>query len=256
MPTRDGYQEGIPAWVDLATTDVDAAKHFYAGLFGWEYQDPEDRSIPYWMAMRHGRMAAGIGPTQEGVSFSVWSTYFAVDDADATVEKIRNAGGQVVAAPMDILDSGRMAIAADPTGAVFGVWQSREHKGAGIVNEHGSLNWNELTSDDLDTALRFYKAVFGHETETSPGVSGPYTVLSVGGRGVAGAMQPPTEDIPNNWGVYFAVDDATEALDATLASGGRHVYGPMEKEDVGIFVGIVDPTGAMSTLIQLAHEMD
>lgn len=256
MPTRDGYAEGVPCWVDLATTDVEAATNFYAKLFGWRFEEPASDSVPYWMAYRRDLAAAGVGPTQDGRPFSVWSTYFAVDDADTTTGRIENAGGQIVMGPLQVLDAGRMTIAADPTGAAFGIWQSGQHKGASIVNEHGALNWNELQTDDVDMALTFYEAVFGYTHRVTEGTGGPYILLSVGDREIAGVMAPPAPDIPNNWGVYFAVDDAAAARRTAQEAGGSALTDTVEVPDVGTFAVLADPTGAVFTVIQLAMEID
>lgn len=256
MPTRDGYPEGVPCWVDLATTDVETATAFYATLFGWRWEEPESDTAPYWMAYQKDLPVAGAGPAPEGQPFNAWTTYIAVDDADTTAERIAAAGGRLAVGPMDVLDAGRLAIASDPTGAVFGVWESGEHKGAALVNEHGSLNWNELQTDAVDEAVSFYQKVFGHGRENSEGATRPYTLLSVEGREIAGVMTPPAPDIPNSWGVYFAIDDAEWAAATAEENGASILYGPVEAEGVGIFVGISDPTGASSSLIQLANEID
>jgi predicted enzyme related to lactoylglutathione lyase len=256
VPTREGYPEGIPCWVDLATTDVDSAKTFYESIFGWEIQEPQSEEVPYWMALKNGLPAAGIGPAPEGQPYSAWTSYLAVDDADATAATIREAGGQMITEPMDVLDAGRLAIAADPTGAVFGIWQSGEHKGAGIVNEHGALNWNELQTTDVDGAVSFYESVFGYTHRTVEGGTGPYTVLAVGDRDVAGVMTPPADDVPNNWSVYFAVDDATEARQRAQDAGGSAITETMDIPDVGTLVVLADPTGAAFVVIQLAMEID
>ena len=253
MPTRDGYDEGVPSWVDLATPDVEGAKKFYGDLFGWEFSQEETESTPYTMATRNGLSAAGIGqlPDDAGMP-SVWSTYFAVENADATASKITENGGALVMGPMDVMDAGRMAFASDPTGAVFGIWEARDHFGAQIVNEHGSLNWNELTSNDLETALGFYGDVLGHTHETTEGANGPYTALKADDKWIAGAMAPPMPEIPNHWGVYFAVDDAEAAAESVSAGGGTKVFGPFDIPEVGIITGFADPWGAHFTTIQLA----
>lgn len=256
MPTRDGYAEGIPCWVDLATTDVETALAFYPTLFGWRFEGPADDEIPYWIAYQKDLTAAGVGPAREGQPFSVWTTYIAVDNADTTADKIVAAGGRLLTEAMDVVDAGRMAMASDPTGAVFGIWQSKANKGAQIVNEHGALNWNELQTTDVDAALTFYEAVFGYKHRTTDGTGGPYTLLSVGDREVAGVMAPPSPDIPNNWGVYFAVDNAAAARQTTKRTGGSAVTETMDVPDVGTFAVLADPTGAYFTVIQLAMEID
>lgn len=256
MPNRDRYDQGVPSWADLATPDFEGAKRFYSALFGWDCQDQEPDAGPYALAMQRGEPAAGIYQAQ-GDMASVWTTYIAVDDADSTAEKITEAGGRILMEPYDVTDSGRMAIASDPSGAIFGIWQARNFPGAAVVNEHGALNWNELTTDDIAGGLDFYRQVFGYETETSQTPSGrDYHMLKVGGRGIAGAMEPPRPEIPNNWGVYFAVDDVAKAEQVAKENGGSVVYGPMESPGVGTFVGIADPYGAHLTLIQLAGPVD
>ncbi len=255
MPTRDGYAEGIPSWIDLATPDLEGAKSFYGELFGWEFEDTGSDMGPYTMVSQKGLVAAGIGIAPEGQP-SVWSTYFAVDDADATATKIEDAGGSMMMECSDIPGAGRLAFATDPTGAAFGIWQAGEHFGAAIVNEHGSLNWNELTSDDLESALPFYEKVFGHAIRKTENPTGDYTLLSINDTEIAGAMAPPVPNIPNNWGIYFAVDDTQKAIDTALANGGSKTYGPMDIPDVGIIAGLQDPYGAFFTVIQLASPID
>lgn len=257
MPTRDGYAEGIPSWTDLSTTDVAGAKEFYTTLFGWEYREEETDSAPYSMATKKGLSAAGIGELQTEGHPPVWSTYFAVSNADATAAKVKDAGGRVLLEPFDVTDAGRMAIVSDPTGAVFGIWQAGNHFGAAIVNEHGALNWNELLTDDTEKALAFYQEVFGHEIEVSTSLTGSdYFLIKVGDRGVAGAMAKPMAEIPNHWGVYFAVDDVAKTIVQATENGGSLVHGPQEIPEVGTFAGLVDPYGSNFTVIQLASEVD
>lgn len=246
----------MPSWADLASPDLRGAEAFYNELFGWDYYNGGTDEMPYTMATRNGLAAAGIGPLMDPNAPPVWSTYFAVDNADATVEKIVANGGTLVMDAADAFNFGRLAFASDPTGAVFGIWEAKDHIGAGIVNEHGALNWNELQSDDLDAALPFYGSVFGHTFETAQMPGGPYTSISVGDRVIAGAMPKPAPEIPNNWGVYFAVDDAAAAIETATSSGGGTTFGPMEVPNVGAFAGLIDPYGAHFTVIQLASPVD
>lgn len=257
MPTRDGYREGIPCWVDLSTHDVTGATAFYTALFGWEFVEAGPEGMPYWMAMQKGLPAAGVGAAADGGQPVAWTSYFAVEDAAATAERVEAAGGQVMVGPDRVMDQGAMAICMDPTGAVFGIWEADSHFGAAIVNEHGALNWNELTTDDMDTAIPFYEAVFGHRSErTQTGSGRPYTTLSVGERAIAGAMGPPVPEIPNHWGIYFAVDDIADARQRAESNGATLVFDLMEVPDVGTFLGIKHPAGGTITLIQLASPID
>ena len=167
MPERDGYIAGVPCWIDTTQPDPDAAASFYTGLFGWEFENamPAGEPAKYLIARIRGGDVAAISSQWEGAPpEAVWNTYIWVDDADESAAKAREAGGSSVSEPVDVAEAGRMAVLADPEGAVFSVWQAREHKGARVVNEHGALNFNILKTGDLEIAKRFYGAVFGWTT--------------------------------------------------------------------------------------------
>ena len=256
MPTRDGYLQGIPCWVDLATTDLDRASAFYGSLFDWELEPSVDGS-GYYMAMREGMPAAGVAKLTEPGMSPVWSTYFAADDADNICSRIGEAGGQVTKGPDDVEGLGRLAFAKDVTGADFGIWQARARFGAAIVNEHGGLNWNELVTDEPESAISFYSHVFGHTAKTAKTPGGrEYYMLEVGDREVAGVIKPRKPGGQSEWTVYFAVDDADEATRVARSGGGEVHFGPISQPGVGTFVGLSDPVGADFTVIQLEAEID
>jgi len=172
MPERDGYIPGVPCWVDTSQPNPGAAAAFYHDLFDWELEDvmPPDSPAKYFMARLHGGDVAAIGPLPEGAPpMATWNTYIWVVSADETAAKVREAGGRTLTEPFDVMDAGRMAVFADPEGAVFSVWQAGTHKGARIVNEAGSLNFNGLNTRDIETAKRFYGSVFGWRTLTIGG---------------------------------------------------------------------------------------
>ena len=147
MVTRDtAWPAGTPCWVDLGAGDTAQAAAFYSGVFGWTVQPGMPEAGNYSMCEVGGQAVAGIGQKMSAEMPTVWTTYLASDDVDATVERVRAAGGQVVMEPMDVMEAGRMAIATDPGGAAFGIWQSGLHTGAGRANEPGSLIWNENMS--------------------------------------------------------------------------------------------------------------
>ena len=167
LPERDGYIAGVPCWVDTSQPDPDAASQFYGGLFGWEFEEAMPAGAPgrYVIArLRGGDVAAVSSPPEGAPAQAFWNTYIWVEDADEAAAKARAAGGSVVSEPFDVLDAGRMAVLADPEGAVLCVWQAREHRGARIVNEPGALNFNVLNTRDPGAAKRFYGAVFGWTT--------------------------------------------------------------------------------------------
>jgi predicted enzyme related to lactoylglutathione lyase len=155
MLERDGYIHGVPCWIDTTQPDPEAATRFYGGIFGWEFEDvmPPDAPGRYFSARLHGGEVAAISSQQEGAPpQAVWNTYIWVDSADQTAAKVWAAGGQVLSEPFDVMDAGRMAVCSDPEGAVFSLWEAKRHKGARIVNEHGTLNFNTLGTRDIAAA--------------------------------------------------------------------------------------------------------
>src|SRR6478735_5864461 len=195
MPERTSYTQGTPNWVDLATSDQAAAKAFYAGLFGWTYDDQpmgaEGEGQVYSMAMLGGHQVAAISPQPAEMAAAgappMWNTYLAVDSVDDATARVEAAGGKVAMAPFDVMDAGRMSFVMDPSGAPVALWQANQHIGATLVNEPGTLNWNELISSDSGAAA-FYSAVLGLTTNTMDMGTGPYTTFEVGGQPVGGTM--------------------------------------------------------------------
>lgn len=257
MPTRDHYDAGIPSWTDLSTPDVDAAKTFYTQLFGWETEDihGEDGDLIYTMFRRDGRAVAGVGgQTEESAGApATWTTYVATDDADATAKRVTAAGGSVLVEPMDVMESGRMAIFQDPAGAVVATWQARRHIGAELVNEAGGPSWNELLTGDREGAKRFYGEVFDWAFEDMEMPTGPYTVAQVGDGPVAGVMDRPQEmpdDIPDHWLSYFAVEDTDAVVAAAAEAGATVLLEPTTVEGVGRIATLADPQGAPFSVMQ------
>jgi hypothetical protein len=250
------YEHGVPSWIDLSTPDPVRAKAFYAGLFGWEIFDGPPEAGGYAMAYLRDRAVCGIGP-QMNPGPPAWSTYVNVDDADAVAAAVAANGGQVFVPPMDVLDVGRMAVFADPAGAVFGVWQARSHTGAGIVNEPGTLCWNELVTRDVAGAEAFYGAVFGWGHETSGNGPGAYTEWKLAGRSIGGMMRKPATmpaEVPPHWMVYFAVADADATVARITELGGTVFMGPMAIEP-GRFAVASDPTGAVFSILEFTASM-
>jgi len=257
MPQRTSYAQGTPCWVDLQTTDQDAARSFYADLFGWKYDDqPMGEGLVYSQAIvNDGVVAAIAAQSPELVAAGAppaWNTYLAVDDVDATTAAVPAAGGQVGMGPFDVFGAGRMSFVLDPAGAAVGLWQAGQHIGATVVNEHGALIWNELTVPDLAAATGFYEQVLGVGVETQDYGSGQsYTTFKVGDRSVAGAIPPMMEGVPPHWHVYFGVDDVAESAARVTALGGTVLSGPMDTP-VGPMATVRDPQGAVFSLFATA----
>jgi len=260
MTEMTEYTAGTPSWVDLGTPDIEASASFYGDLFGWEIPESPlaGQTGGYRTATSAGRSVAGVMPLMAEGQPPAWSTYVSVDDAEATSARVQEAGGTVMAPPMDVLDLGRMAVFADPQGAVFGIWQPGTMKGAQLVNEPVSLCWNELNTRDPEASKAFYEAVFGWSPQVSEVATEGYVTFhrdESDEGGVAGMLdmrgQVPDE-VPPHWMVYFAVEDA----DATIAKAGElgagTAVGPIDIP-IGRFAVLRDPHGAHFAVISLAR---
>lgn len=250
----DSYEPGTPSWVDLGSPDPDAAADFYSGLFGWTVAEPGADAGGYRMATLHDRPVAGLGPQQQPDIPPYWTTYVSVSDADAVTKGVRAAGGEVFLEPMDVFDFGRMAVFADSVGAPFAVWQPRAHIGAGLVNEPGTLCWNELTTRDPAAAKAFYPAVFGWSTTDQQMGPATYTEWKLGDRTVAGMM--PMDDnwpseVPSHWMAYFAVADTDASATRAQELGGTISVPPTDIPP-GRFAVLNDPHGAVFSIITMS----
>jgi len=257
MVTRDtAWPTGTPCWVDLGVTDIPTAQEFYGGLFGWDIQDTGPESGGYRMCEIDGQPVAGIGPKMDPNMPTFWTTYLATEDADATAAKIKAAGGQVIVEPFDVMDVGRMAIAMDPGGAAFGIWQAKLHTGIRLANEPGSLIWSENMSRNYEANKAFYNTVFGYSYGDIGAEGMNYATLdldgrSVGGIGEIGAEMPA--EMPANWGTYFAVDD-TDAAVAKVTELGGSVVAPAWDSPYGRMAVVSDNQGAVFSLMSSAPE--
>jgi uncharacterized protein len=274
---RDGYPPGVPSWIDTSQPDPDGAVRFYGGLFGWEFEDrmPPDAPGHYFIARLHDRDVAGVGSQMEGSPpITAWNTYIAVDSADDAATKVTAGGGTTLVEPFDVLDAGRMALFSDPSGAVFSVWQAKEHTGAQLVNEAGTWNFSDLNTRDVDAAASFYGAVFGWVLETFDAGGIEFMMLRLPGYGdfleqrdpelrarqeeigappgfedvVAGVapMSPDKvpADVPPHWSVTFSVDDADACADRATDLGASVVVPPFDAGPTRVSV-LSDPQGAV-----------
>jgi uncharacterized protein len=257
MSVRTSYAQGTPNWVDLQTTDQAAAKAFYAGLFGWTYDDqPMGEGAVYSMAKLGDEYAAAIAPQSPELQAAgappMWNTYIAVDSVDDAVTRVEAAGGQVAMPPFDVMDAGRMAFVLDPSGAAVALWQANQHIGATLVNETGTLTWNELITTD-PAAAKFYEQVLGVTTSTMDMGTGEYTLFHAGDQMVGGSTPPPMEGVPNHWHVYFAVDDADATAARATELGGSVMVAPFDTP-VGRMAVLTDPQGAVFSIIKPAPQ--
>ena len=256
MVTRDtAWGDGTPCWVDLGVADIAKAGAFYANLFGWEVHQGPPEVGGYALCLKDGRLVAGIGPKMGPPGErSAWTTYLAASNADETAGKIKASGGHVLVEPMDVMDQGRMAMATDPGGAAFGLWQARQHTGVQLANEPGSLTWNENLSRDFDGNKAFYHAVFGYEYGDIGDFR--YATLKAGGSEVGGIGELDSSlpaEVQAHWSVYFAVAD-TDASVATVTGLGGTTVRPAWDSPYGRIAVVADDHGAVFSLISAPAE--
>jgi uncharacterized protein len=251
MGERTQYAPGTFCWTDLSTTDQDAAKAFYGGLFGWQAEDmPVDENVAYSMMRLDGRDVAAIAPQpppqREAGAPPAWNSYVSVASADAA-ERARELGATVAAGPFDVMEAGRMAAIQDPQGAFFMAWEPRRHFGAALVNAPGALSWNELASPDLDAAAAFYRELFGWTITPFEGSPEPYLTIRNGEPNNGGMREPSPPDTPPHWLVYFATEEIEAALARVGELGGATVAGPIDIAMARIGI-VADPQGAAFAL--------
>ncbi|UQI43393.1 VOC family protein [Streptomyces sp. HU2014] len=259
MPDVTGpYPPGTPCWVDLMVPDQQAALDFYRDLFGWQGEAGPPETGGYAICAKDGKPVAGImtamnpdGSTPDPAPPSVWTTYLATDDLDATERQITGNGGKLMMHGTDVLTLGRMAVAEDPTGAVFGLWQAKDFTGAKVVNEPGSFIWNELNTNDTATASGFYATALGLKAAPMDGAPG-YFSLTAGDRTVGGmqalGVLPAPPDGPSHWLTYFSVDDTDSTVDAVIRAGGSVIKPPFDMV-AGRMAVVQDPQGGAFALI-------
>ncbi|HEX3690723.1 MAG TPA: VOC family protein [Solirubrobacteraceae bacterium] len=244
MSRRDEYPAGVPCFVDTLTADLDAAKTFYRGIFGWEFAGPGpmpgDPPGEYFVARVQGDDVAGVGtmPAQGGGEIPpAWNTHVAVDGADEAAARARAAGGSVLVEPFDAPPAGRMAVITDPAGGVLTVWEAGDRAGAARVNEHSAWAMSLLTTPDPGGATAFYRELFGWEAEAF----GPFWVFRLPGYVGGEAQQPVPRDVvaamtasdqspptPAAWSVDFWIADADAAAAAAPGLGGSVVAEPFD----------------------------
>lgn len=246
------WPAGAPCWLDLVSTDLDGAKAFYSGLFGWEYDAGDPQYGGYSLASMGGAPVAGLAPARDG-SPPAWTLYLASDDVAATQAAITAAGGQVLMDVMTIGPMGSMTMGADPSGATFGIWQAGLHVGTQVYNEPGGLAWEDLRSTDPDAARDFYAAVLGWTYQPLPMAGPDYSTVHLGDGppvgGLGGMMG--MDSVGSHWIVYLAVVDVDDAVAYCAASGGTVLSPPFDTE-FGRMAALSDPYGATFWIIQLA----
>jgi len=250
------YAPGTPCWVSLMVHGMAATQEFYGELFGWEFQPGPLHLGAYARAQLDGQEVAGIGQLSADRRLSVaWTPYLASDDVDLTAETVRHCGGTVGVGPLVAGEAGRLAIASDPSGAVFGVWQATTLLGADISGVPGTLAWNELITRDSVGVATFYERVFGYEKEAVVSAGLDYLTLRVEGRPVAG-IHGVGDTLPRDrgahWMTYFEVSDVDAAAAHVIDLGG-HVIEPVHEGPHGRVATVADPEGAVFSVVRTSR---
>lgn len=252
MQTVTKYPNHTFSWLDMHSTDPDASKAFYCGLFDWTFVDePIPGGSIYTMFQLNGHDVAAmraISDEQKADGHpSYWSSYISCDDIDATVERAKKAGAQILMPVFDVMDAGRMTMMRAPGEEFVALWEAKNHIGAKVCNIPGSLIWNELMTRDVEKSTAFYVEALGWEASENDG----YTFFTNNGRGAAGMMPigDTMEGVPPHWGVYFAVENMDESIAKLRELGGRSLMPPFPSS-AGIIAPCIDPQGASFTMIQ------
>ena len=249
------YEPGTFSWVDYSTKDLEGAKAFYGELFDWSFVEVPTPDEPYIVAQIDGKEVAGLMrlTTEQAGASPYWSSYVTVEDASATAARIKDLGGRVLVEPSDATEAGRMAVVADPRGAVFCLWQPGKAIGAVLVNEPNTFCWNELYTDDLDAAEQFYTRLFGWNSKHAIASNNAKLVELYNGERPAATMmeiQPEWGPMPPVWGVYFAVEDCDAAVKRAKELGAKVASEPRDIPP-GRFAVLQDPRGGTFMVIRL-----
>lgn len=259
MPLREQYSQGEFCWVDLNSLEMGSAAQFYGQLFGWDKSDFDTQGGPPYAAWTQGgRLLGGLGQMSDEMKAQgmrpTWNGYIRVDDAAATEQRAVALGAQVIAPTMSVMNAGRMAFLADPTGAVFAIWQPQQQHGAQVWGEDNAPCWCELATRDIEQARAFYESLVGWQCADFPGTPTKYYVAHVSPTQMTGGMMQMTAewgDMPAHWSVYFQVANVDDSCARCAALGGQVCVPPFDA-GVGRIAGCTDPQGAFFYLIKLA----
>ena len=263
MSERDGFQDGVPCWVESLQPDPGAGVAFYEGLFGWEFEGSGpidgDPSREYFVARLRGRDVAGVAPTPPGFDFpsSSWVTQVQADDVEATAARAEQAGGSILAGPMDFGSIGKLIVVADPQGGTLALWQPGVRRGAEIVNEPNAWAMSALTTPDPEAAAGFYGEVFGWTTESFGEGPGAITLFRLPGFHGGEPEQPVSREVVAtmmageeeraSWTPDFWVDDVDTSIAEARKLGGEAPAGAFDTP-VGRMAAMTDPQGGTFTI--------
>jgi len=254
MAKIESYIPGSFCWAELATSDPESAKKFYTAMFGWTVNDLPVPGGVYTIFLSDGNEAAAVYGARPGVP-NHWGVYFSVANADQSAARVEPLGGKTVAPPFDVMEAGRMAVAQDPQGAHFSVWQANRHIGARHGGPLNNVCWPELATTDAVAAAAFYGGMFGWTTKPATGLeSAEYVEWLNGGKSMGGLMPMRGDQwkgVPPHWMVYVSVADCDERAAKARELGGTVCVPPTDIPNVGRFSVVTDQQGAVFSLIHL-----
>ena len=259
MKPSPELQAGTFCWVELGTTNATSAKKFYGGLFGWSMNDvPMGPDSFYTMVQAGGKDVGALYQLgQEQGSQGIpphWLSYISAKKVDDSAAKAQSLGGKVLKPPFDVFDAGRMAVLQDPSGATFALWQAKKHAGAGHISQSGGLCWNELATNNVDAAGKFYTKLFGWGSKVQQMGPMAYTIFMQDSRQVSGmfAMGKEYGNAPSHWMPYFAVADCDVSTSKSKSLGGNIEVPPTDIPGVGRFATLQDPQGVSFSILRLS----
>ncbi|WP_431037338.1 VOC family protein [Streptomyces sp. P6-2-1] len=249
---RDGLAggaQGGPCWVSLMVREPAAARAFYGALFGWEYEEGPRGLGPYGRALLDGRPVAGLGQLPTGTGLPVaWTTYFETSDVNELAATVHACGGTVGVGPLDSPGAGRLALASDPGGARFGLWQPAEHRGFAVTGVPGAHSWSELLTRDTASIAPFYRAVLGFGVRQD---DPDHLTFTREGQPVAAALgvgRSRARERGAGWLACFGVGDVSAACARLPGLGGQVVEEPADGPR-GRTATVADPEGAVFALV-------
>ena len=246
MTEQKSYPPGDFCWTELTTADWKKASDFYTSLLGVTANpmafDPSQP--PYVMLQKNGKNVCAL--FENKTVKPAWLSYVNVVSADETAKKAKSLGAKLLQEPFDVMDVGRMATVQDKQGAKFAIWQAKRHKGADVINEPGTMCWNELSTNDIESARKFYSGLFGWKLK----ISKDYTEAHARDVATAG-MHDMAKEMPPFWMPYFAVTDTDATVKKAKSMGVKNAFDPRDIPDVGRFSIMEDPQGATVAVIAL-----
>jgi len=247
--------KGKFSWYELMTSDTKAAGKFYSDVVGWTTQEMPSPDGTSYTTFNLG--GVGMAGMLQMTGHIAWIGYISVDDVDAHIVKIVEAGGKLWRPATDIPGMLRFAVMSDPQGAAIVVFTADPAMPSPQRPDSptpGSIGWHELYTADLDGGFDFYNKLFGWTklTDMDMGPMGLYRLFDEGDHkemGDGGMMLKPPHIPVSCWGFYFNVDSIKAAASRVEAGGGKVLNGPMQVPGGGWIINGQDPQGAMFSLV-------